>query len=48
MYHCSGLRINSELNHVYYDKITIGNKISVTKESKKIGTLKEKYMAQLP
>ena len=37
----SDLRINSEFNHIYYDNVKMGNKVSHTKESKKFGTSKK-------
>ena len=37
----SGLRIHSQSNHIYYDNIKMGSKISVTKENKKFGTSKK-------
>ena len=32
----SGLRIDSSSNHIYYDNIKMGKKISVTKETKNL------------
>ena len=37
----SGLRVNSDSKHVYYDKLKMGAKISVTNENKKFGSLKK-------
>ena len=34
----SNLRVDSELNHIYYDKVTFGKKTSLTKKKKNIGT----------